>query len=73
MYVPSALRGQKRVLDLLELESVMVVSHPVGTGKQTRILWKNKRCESPSHLSRPSTPCPSPLLILFGLGFVVIV
>lgn len=44
VYVPSTLRGQKRVLDPLKLETVMVVSHPVDTGKQTRVLWKNKCC-----------------------------
>jgi hypothetical protein len=33
-----ALRGQKKALDLLELELKMVVSCPVGTGNQTWVL-----------------------------------
>lgn len=34
--------GQQRVLDPLELELQMVVSHCVGTGNQAQVLCKNK-------------------------------
>lgn len=34
-YMPDACRGLKRVLDPLELELWIVVSHPVGVGHQT--------------------------------------
>lgn len=42
--MPGAYRGQKRVLELLELELEMVVSHHVGAGNL--LLWKNSKCAS---------------------------
>lgn len=40
LYACSACPGQKRVLDPLELEIVMDVSHHMGTGNWTQIFWK---------------------------------
>lgn len=39
----SILRGQKRALDTLELELQMAVSHYVGAGNQTLVLWKHSQ------------------------------
>ena len=47
-------KSQKRALDLLALESRMVVSHHVGAGASTGILCKsNQYFQPPIHLSRP--------------------
>ena len=43
----STRRGQKRTSEPLELELQMVVTHPVGAGKQTQVLQKSSKC-SPS-------------------------
>ena len=40
--VPHVIGVQKGVLGALELELQMVVSHHVGAGKQTWVLWKNQ-------------------------------
>jgi hypothetical protein len=61
-------RGQKRPLDLLEL--LIFVSHCVGPGNQTQVLWKSSWAISlaPSSVSfytqlymqeKPAWPCPS--------------
>ena len=42
-WVCSAFRGQKRVLHSLELVLHMIVSHHVGSGKQTWVLWKSSK------------------------------
>jgi hypothetical protein len=42
--VPGALQGKKRVLNHLELELPTVVSHHLGTGNQTWVLWKSRQC-----------------------------
>lgn len=39
--MPDTHRGQKRVLDFLELELGVVVDCRVGVGNQTRVLCKN--------------------------------
>ena len=39
--VPDTLRGQKRELDPLELELNMILSHHVGAGNGTQVLWKS--------------------------------
>lgn len=41
--MPDSKGGQKRILDPVELESRMVVSHRVGPGNQTWVFLKNKR------------------------------
>lgn len=45
--VPSTSRGQRRTLDLIELELWIVVSHCVGTGNQDWILCKGIKCSQP--------------------------
>ena len=40
MCVPGACRGQKKALDLLELELRMVVSHHVGAGNEILVFCK---------------------------------
>lgn len=37
-------RGQERVLDLLDLELRMIVSHHVGAGSQTWVLCRRSKC-----------------------------
>ena len=34
----------RRVFDPLELELQMAVSHPVGAGNRTHVLWKSNQC-----------------------------
>lgn len=52
MCVRSALRGQNRMSDPLELKLQMVVGCSIGTGNQTQVLWKNSHCSYPlNHLS----------------------
>lgn len=41
MPVPGTLRGQKLVLDPLELELQVIISYHVGTGNQTLVLCKS--------------------------------
>jgi hypothetical protein len=41
-YAYSALESLKRVLDPLELELSMFVSHHVDAGDQTQVLWKSR-------------------------------
>jgi hypothetical protein len=54
-HVCSALRDQKRELNLPGLESQMVVNCHVDPGDQDQILWKSKHCSyPPSHGSNPS-------------------
>ena len=36
--------GQKRVSDPLKLELQVVVSHLVGAGNQTQVLYKSNKC-----------------------------
>lgn len=36
-----ALWGQKRILDPLELELLMVVNHHVDVGNHTSVIWEN--------------------------------
>jgi hypothetical protein len=38
-----ALGGQKRVPDALTMELHMLVSHEVGAGNRTQVLWKKKK------------------------------
>ena len=53
MCMPGACRGQKRVLDHLELELQRVVNHHVDAGNQTQFLCKSNKCSSLlSHLNR---------------------
>jgi hypothetical protein len=40
-YAPSASGDQKTVLNPLELELQMVVSHCVGAGNHIQVLWKS--------------------------------
>lgn len=40
--VPSALRGQEKGLDHLELYLGIAVSHHIGAGNQTQVPYKNK-------------------------------
>lgn len=42
-HVLNACRGQKRILDPLELELWMLVNLCVGTGIQTRVLCKSNK------------------------------
>lgn len=44
VYVHGNTRSQKRVLDLLELELQMVVSHYIGTTNKTQVLCENSKC-----------------------------
>lgn len=41
---PHACRGQKRVLDLLELEFQMVMNCHVGAGKQRQVFCDSNKC-----------------------------
>lgn len=43
----------------LELEPHVVLSHPVGAGSRTQVLWKNK-CFSPEAPPQPQPPPCSP-------------
>jgi hypothetical protein len=43
MCLPDVLRGQKRALDSLELEFRIMVSHYMGVGNETRVLYKNHK------------------------------
>lgn len=43
-YMSGALRGQKRTLNLLGLELQTVLSHHMGAGNLTLVLWKNSQC-----------------------------
>lgn len=65
--VPSALRVQKRRLEL-ELELEMVISQHVSAGNQTQVLYKSRKFSSPlSHLSSPhSASCPLLLAHFFS-------
>ena len=59
-HILGAGRGQKRLLESLELELQVAVSHYVGAGNGTRVLWKSSECSSLlRHLSSPSffIPC----------------
>jgi hypothetical protein len=42
MFGPS--EGQKKEMDPLKLKWQAIVSHYVGAGNQTHILWKNSQC-----------------------------
>ena len=44
MWVSDTHGDQKRMLDALELDLHMVVSHHVGAGNWTQVLWKNSKC-----------------------------
>lgn len=44
--MPSALGGQKKILDPLEQELWVVVSHHVGAKNQTWVLSKTSQCFS---------------------------
>lgn len=58
-------RGQKKALDLLVLELQMVVSHPIGSGSWSYVLWKNNQYSySLSYLSRPSICIHSFILLM---------
>jgi hypothetical protein len=49
-------RGQRMVLDPLELELEMVASHHLGLGNQTLTPWNSNQCSSPlSYLSTALT------------------
>lgn len=51
-YACSAHGDQKRASDPPELELHMVLSHHVGAGNETLVLWKSRWCSRPlSHLS----------------------
>lgn len=54
----SVLEGQRRVLDLLELELTVVASH--STWMPTRALWKRSELSSLSCLSSPTSALVSP-------------
>lgn len=41
--MPDALGDQKRVLDPMELELLMVVNHPVGAENRTQVLFKSNK------------------------------
>lgn len=61
--------GQKRTW-ILELKLQMAVSHDVGAGTQTRILWKSSQCsQPPSHLSSLCKLLYSPSLLPATLSF----
>jgi hypothetical protein len=62
-----ACRGQKRMLDPLELELWMVVSHHMGAGNETQALCKGQGLLSTEHLSLERPPSPLYFKALFGL------
>lgn len=41
MCVPAACESQKRVSNALELQLWIVVSHHVGVGNRTQVVWKS--------------------------------
>lgn len=51
MCMPGTLRSQKRVLDPPELEIQMFLSHYMGAGYRTGVLWKSKRSQPLNSLS----------------------
>lgn len=53
MYMPIVHRVQKRESDHLELDLYKTVSHGVGAGNQTSVLWKNVQCLTTEHLHSP--------------------
>lgn len=65
MCVPGVYKGQKMVSGPLELELWSIVSHHVGTWKQTHIVCKNK-CSYP--LSYLSSPVLSTTVLCSGLS-----
>lgn len=42
-HLPSTHGGQKRAVELLRLKLQWSVSHHVGAGNQTRVLWKRSQ------------------------------
>ena len=40
---PGACEGQKRASNLLELEIQIVVSHHVGVGNRTQVIWRSSQ------------------------------
>lgn len=46
MYVTGGLIGQGRVLDHLEQELQMAVSHHLSAGNRTLILWESNNCSA---------------------------
>lgn len=44
LHICSSHRSKKRMVDPLEPELQMVVSHDVGSGTQPQFLWKSNQC-----------------------------
>ena len=56
IYRPGANGGQKRVLDLLEMESQAIVSSHVGDRNLSQVLCKNSQRSKPQNHIPSSTP-----------------
>lgn len=72
MCMPDILRSQKMVLDPLELELWVVVSHYVGTGNKTQVIHKSSKVSALNHRALASAPDPWGFILFMDLLFFFI-